>query len=153
MVLIVTGSGGHAKRALSLSLLFKEASFIIPWESGYVKQIFKGKKVYRILSPRSKAKSSLIITFLRTIFVFLHSFCLILLIRPKIILTTGSGIAYPVLMMGKLLRSKTVYIESPSRVYNPSIAGKMLMGKMDLWISTWKELLSKYNVDYMGQLI
>jgi hypothetical protein len=55
--------------------------------------------------------------------------------------------------MAKVLGKKTVYIESPSRVYKPSKAGKLLLGKVDLWLGAWSEMMEYSNsIKYMGLL-
>ena len=152
MIVIVMGSGGHTKRGLEFAKHMDEKiSYIIPFEARVTKQKI-GQNYFSVISPRFKAKSNIFLTILRTLFTFLHSFCLLLIIRPNVVVTTGSGLSYPVLMMANLLHIKTVYIESPSRVYEPSTTGKLLMGKVDLWLAAWPELAKKYNVKYIGML-
>ena len=151
-ILIVMGSGGHTKRGLELARHINEKkSYVVPFEARVTKQKI-GKKYFSVISPRFKAKSNIFLTILRTLFTFLHSFCLLLIIRPKLVITTGSGLSYPMLMMARMQRIKTVYIESPSRVYEPSITGRLLMGKVDLWLAAWPDLAKKYQVKYIGML-
>jgi len=150
--LLVCGSGGHTKRALQIADSLDRCCFIIPFESQWARERV-GRDYYCVVSPRFKAKSNKILTVIRTVFLFLHSFMLILIIRPDVCISTGSGLSYPVQMMAKMLGVKTVYIESPSRVYTPSITGKLLLGKVDLWLGAWPELAERYSgVQYLGLL-
>ncbi|TFG33364.1 hypothetical protein EU527_08360 [Candidatus Thorarchaeota archaeon] len=152
-ILFVLGSGGHTARGLILSNQIKSRKYyIVPWESEVTKQKV-GKNYYSVLSPRFRAKDNRLMTVLRTLFLFIHSLLILILVRPKVIISTGSGLTIPPFLIAKFLRIKTVYIESPSRVYYPSIAGKILIGKTDLWLSSWPELANRYEgVEYRGMV-
>jgi len=152
-VLFVLGSGGHTTRALILSeQLNYDKCYIVPWESEISKKRINGK-YYSVLSPRFRAKDNKIMTVFRTLFLFMHSLFLLIMIRPDVLISTGSGITFPPFLIAKFLGIKTIFIESPSRVYEPSIAGKMLLGKTTLWISSWNELAKKNKEIVYGGLI
>lgn len=151
--LIVAGSGGHTSRAIKLSkMLPGRACFIIPFLAHVSKQKI-GKDYFGLPAPRFRAESNLLMTVFRTLFLFISSFIILLFTRVRVVFSTGAGIALPVLLMAKVLRKKTVYIESPSRVYFPSATGKLLLGFVDMWLGSWSEMM-KYSsfVGYMGLL-
>jgi len=152
-VLFVLGSGGHTARGLILSNQIRaEKSFIVPWESEVTKKKVQ-RNYFSVLSPRFRAKDNVLMTVLRTLILFLHSLLILLVVRPKAVISTGSGLTIPPFLIAKFLRIKTIYIESPSRVYRPSIAGKLLIGKVDLWLSSWPELAERYKgVEYRGMV-
>jgi UDP-N-acetylglucosamine:LPS N-acetylglucosamine transferase len=149
----VLGSGGHTTRGLTLSNQIEaEKFFIVPWESEVTKQKV-GKNFFSVLSPRFRAKDNRLLTVLRTLFLFLHSFIVLLLVRPKVVISTGSGLTIPPFLLATFLRIKTIYIESPSRVFYPSITGKILIGKTTLWLSSWPELAERYEgIEYRGMI-
>ncbi len=90
---------------------------------------------------------------LRTVFLFLQSLFIVLIVRPDVLISTGSGLTLPPFLVARVFGIKTIFIESPSRVYEPSIAGRMLMGKVDLWLSSWPDLANRYQgVEYMGMI-
>ncbi|MFW9848201.1 MAG: hypothetical protein ACFFF4_03625 [Candidatus Thorarchaeota archaeon] len=152
-VMFVTGSGGHTKRSIQLSeKITADKIFVVPFESELTKQKV-GSNYISVISPRYQAKSNLILTIIRTLFLFLHGLLILIITRPNVVISTGSGLTYPIFMMAKFLRIKTIYIESPSRVYRPSKAGALLLGKVDLWLSSWPELARRYEgVEYMGMI-
>lgn len=126
--------------------------FIVPYLAEVSKQKIKND-YFALPAPRFRPKSNLLMTVFRTIFLFFCSFFILLITRVNVIFSTGSGIALPVLLMAKVLGKKTVYIESPSRVYKPSKAGKLLLGKVDLWLGAWFEMMEYSNsIKYMGLL-
>jgi UDP-N-acetylglucosamine:LPS N-acetylglucosamine transferase len=151
--LIVAGSGGHTSRAIKLAkMLPGKVCFIIPYLAEVSKQKIKND-YFAIPSPRFRAKSNLLMTIFRTLFLFFVSFIILLFTRVRAVFSTGAGIAFPVLLAAKVLRKKTVYIESPSRVYIPSATGKLLLGKVDLWLGSWLEITKYENsIKYMGLL-
>jgi len=152
-VLFVLGSGGHTTRGLILSSQIKaEKTYIVPWESEVTKKKVQ-ENYFSVLSPRFRAKDNVLMTTIRTLFLFLHSLLILLIVRPHVVISTGSGLTVPSFLSARFLRMKTIYIESPSRVYKPSIAGRLLIGKVDLWLSSWPELAERYpGVEYRGMV-
>ncbi|RDE15457.1 MAG: hypothetical protein C4K48_03810 [Candidatus Thorarchaeota archaeon] len=152
-ILFVLGSGGHTTRGLILSRQIKaEKTYMIPWESEVTRNKV-GKNYFRVFSPRFRAKDNVLMTILRTLFLFLHSFVILLIVRPHVVISTGSGLTIPPFFLARFLRMKTVYIESPSRVYEPSIAGRLLIGRVDMWLSSWPDLAKRYRgVEYRGMI-
>lgn len=145
------GSGGHTTRGLILSKQVKHEKFyIVPWESEVTKQKV-GKNYFSVISPRFRAKDSRVMSAVRTLFLFLHSLFIFLIVRPDVLISTGSGLTLPPFLVARVFGIKTIFIESPSRVYNPSIAGRLLLGKVNLWLSSWPELAKRYlGVEYEG---
>ena len=151
--LIVTGSGGHTSRAIKLAkVLPGRICYIIPYLAEVSKQKI-GRNYFAVPAPRFRATSNILMTVFRTIFLFISSFFILLFMRVSVVFSTGSGIALPVLLVAKVLGKKTVYVESPSRVYVPSATGKLLLGIVDVWLGSWIEL-TKYSdfIIYMGLL-
>lgn len=52
--------------------------------------------------------------------------------KPRIIVSTGAGVAVPFLILGKIFwGSKTIFVESASRVTSLSLAGKLVYPFVD----------------------
>jgi len=153
-LLFVLGAGGHTTRGLLLSKqLDDEIYYMVPWESEITKRKV-GSNYFSVISPRFKAKDNRILSVFRTMFLFMHSLFILLMIRPKKIISTGSGLTLPPFLIAGLLGIETVFIESPSRVYNPSIVGKFLLGKVDVWASSWLEMAeNNSNIVYGGLIV
>lgn len=151
--LIVTGPGGHISLSIKLAeMLPGRICWIIPYLAYVSRQKIKDD-YFAIPSPRFRAKSNILMTVFRTMFLFGCSFLILLFTGVRVVFSTGPGIALPVFLMAKVLGKKTVFIESPSRVYKPSKTGNFLLGKVDLWLGSWLEL-TKYasSIQYMGLL-
>lgn len=78
----------------------------------------------------------------------------LILERPKVIVSTGSGIALPMMLFGKyLFRSKLVFVESAAMVVQPSKTGKAIYKYCDLFLIQWESLKEFYpNAKFVGIL-
>jgi hypothetical protein len=67
--------------------------------------------------------------------------------------STGAAPGYFALRFGKLLGSRTIWIDSLANVERLSKAG-LLAGKYaDLWLTQWPELAQPGGPEYAGQVI
>jgi UDP-N-acetylglucosamine:LPS N-acetylglucosamine transferase len=75
--------------------------------------------------------------------------------KPDIIISTGSEIAIPVFYTAKLLRIKTIFIESLCRVEAPSLTGKIVYPVSNVFLVQWNQLLSKFGkkAQYWGNVL
>lgn len=84
---------------------------------------------------------------------FIYSVYIILKERPQYIISTGAGDTLSLLIVGRLMGSKVIYIESISRRTSHSATGKILI-KLHIpnkHIVQWKELEDKEkNIEYWG---
>jgi len=65
-------------------------------------------------------------------------------LKPKAIVSTGAGIAIPFFVWAKVLRIRTVFIESASRVNSLSCSGWLAYRVVDRFYIRNKSLASKY---------
>ena len=74
--------------------------------------------------------------------------------HPKVIISTGAGIAIPTMMLGKyLFGAKIIYVESAAAVIEPSRTGQFIYKHADLFLIQWESLKSFYpNAKYVGVL-
>jgi beta-1,4-N-acetylglucosaminyltransferase len=75
-------------------------------------------------------------------------FKLIMILRrelPDWVISDGAEIAIPVFIAAKLLRIKTMFIESICRVNTPSFTGRVVYPIADVFFVQWSSLLSKFG--------
>lgn len=60
--------------------------------------------------------------------------------RPSLVLSTGAGPAVPFALVGKLFRIPTLFIETFTRVTEPSLAGKLMYYLADRFFYQWRPL-------------
>ena len=74
--------------------------------------------------------------------------------RPIVIITTGSNIAVPLFVYGKIKGSKLVFIESRAKVYSKTITGKVVGKIADEIFVQWPEMQKLYpKAKYCGTLV
>lgn len=65
-------------------------------------------------------------------------------LRPLVVISTGSGLAVPFLMISKFFGSKVIFIESGARIYTTSKAGKFMYKYADVFFVQYNNLLKFY---------
>lgn len=75
--------------------------------------------------------------------------------RPDLVISTGAEIAIPVILVAKLRRVPTIYIECGAQVTVPSLTGRLVYPLVDRFYVQWPELLEAYGprARYVGSLI
>jgi UDP-N-acetylglucosamine:LPS N-acetylglucosamine transferase len=76
---------------------------------------------------------------------FMSTVIILLREKPKLIVSTGSEIAIPAFYLAKLFGAKTIFIESVTRVIQPTGTGKIVYPVADVFLVQWERLLSKYG--------
>jgi UDP-N-acetylglucosamine:LPS N-acetylglucosamine transferase len=61
-------------------------------------------------------------------------------VRPRVILTTGAGVAVPFVWVGRLLGAKVVYVESLTRIDRPSLSYRLVRPCVGRTYVQWPEL-------------
>ena len=74
-------------------------------------------------------------------------------IRPKVIVTTGTHTVGPMCCLGKIFRTKIIYIETFANINKKTATGRLLYPIADLFIVQWEEMLKIYpKAVYGGQI-
>jgi len=61
--------------------------------------------------------------------------------RPQVILSTGAGLAVPFALVGRgLFGSKVIFIETMTRIYKPSLTGRIMYWIAHDFFYQWKPL-------------
>ncbi len=73
--------------------------------------------------------------------------------RPKVIVTTGAGVAVPVRRLGRLLGAKVAYVESLSRIDAPSLSCRMIAPVAHRIYAQWPDLaIAMPRARYVGSI-
>lgn len=148
-VLFISSTGGHLNELLQLKPLIKKYdSYIIT------------EKTKSNLSLRDKfdnvsylvygTKKNLFTYFFKFGFNILKSLYLYIKIRPSIIITTGTHTAVPMCYIGKLFRSKIIYIETFANRKTKTVAGRLVYPIADTFIVQWESMLDLYPKAVLG---
>ena len=144
-ICLVCSHGGHLTEILQLMDAFEDCdTFFITYDSPRTRKL---KNAYLFANLGEKP--------IKLISSLPRMFKILIREKPKVVISTGAEIAIPVFYMAKLLRIKTIFIESWCRVNKPSITGKIVYPIADVFLVQWKQLLEIYGkkARYEGAVI
>jgi beta-1,4-N-acetylglucosaminyltransferase len=65
--------------------------------------------------------------------------------RPRVVVSTGAGVAFPFFVIARLLGMRTVYIEVYDRIDLPTLTGRLCYPLSDLFLLQWEEQKRLYR--------
>ena len=144
-ILAISSGGGHLLELLkAIPNSYDNKVVYVTFKNGHTKETLKTKTRFFILDPHvNKFKYG--INFLQSLFLFLK-------IRPKVIISTGAGIAVPLVLIGSFFKSKIIFIETGARIVTPSRTGDFLYRYSDLFIIQYKSLSKFYSNSKIASL-
>ena len=152
-VLFISSTGGHFNELMQLSSLFEKYEYHIVTEKDKSNENMKdiyGSKLY-FLPYGTRAK--LFTYIFKYFYLCLKTVYLYFKLRPKVIVTTGTHTAGPMCILGKIFRSKVIYIETFANTNKKTATGKLIYKIADLFIVQWEEMLELYpNAVYGGSI-
>lgn len=79
---------------------------------------------------------------------------ILITVRPKVVITTGSAPALVAMVLAKLLlRSRTIWIDSIANVEKLSSSGSAARYFADIWLTQWKHLAKASGPQYWGSVL
>ncbi|MCX8182327.1 MAG: UDP-N-acetylglucosamine transferase subunit ALG14 [Candidatus Methanomethyliaceae archaeon] len=156
-ILAVLGSGGHTAQIIKLIELLGD-QFDYQYMVGFgdvlsVSRIRRKGKVYFVHRARDHG-DDLLTTAFKVMRLFFESLFVIISAKPDAVISAGPGLAVPISILGKIFGKKVIFLESWSRVYRGSTAGRILYHFADLFFVQWSELKRVYpRAIYAGRLL
>lgn len=147
-ILAISSGGGHLTEmmhSLNDEIIKRNDITYVVFKTLYTVDTLKNEKHYFIIDPH-KSNIKYLINFIQALFLFL-------IIRPKIIVSTGAGIAIPMIILAKKIGSKIIFIETGARVTEPSKTGKFAYKYADLFIVQYEPLLNHFEKAKIGKLV
>jgi UDP-N-acetylglucosamine:LPS N-acetylglucosamine transferase len=144
-ICLVCSHGGHLTEILQLQEAFEgHDAFFITYDS------VRTRHLQRKYLLRNIGTNPILMAL-----AFLTIFRILLKEKPKLIVSTGSEIAIPAFYLAKVLRIKTIFIESWTRVERPTGTGKIVYPVSDVFLVQWEQMLAKYGkkAKYEGAIV
>lgn len=135
-ICFVSSSGGHWEQLQRLQPLMDK------YDGFYVteKTLFQCNAKYLLKQTGIKdiwMIPKMLYNFTKTIWIWIRE-------KPDFIITTGTLVAYPFYLLARLFKIKFIFIETFSRIYDGTKAGKMMYKHSDLFIIQWETLKEIY---------
>ena len=135
---LVCSSGGHLAHLYMLKPFWKTKDrFWVTFDKEDARSLLQGEKLYSAYYPSNRSIKALIINTWRALKIIPKE-------KPDIIISSGAAVAVPFFWIGKLFKTKTIYIEVFDRIDAPTIAGKLCYPVTDRFIVEWDEMKEIY---------
>jgi UDP-N-acetylglucosamine:LPS N-acetylglucosamine transferase len=145
-IMAVASGGGHWVQLLKLLPAFRSYKKIFVTVDKRYKSDVTGETFFSITDATRWNK-------LKMLLLLLQIFMIILIQKPKIIITTGAAPGYISLRIGKLFRCKTIWVDSIANCDKLSLSGKLAGPFADLWITQWPHLDCENGPRYYGAVL
>jgi UDP-N-acetylglucosamine transferase subunit ALG13 len=160
-ICLICSPGGHLIEGLKLMsaaevddeivLITQYEDFALNIPRIYKIYYVKNFLVKRVNQPKP---IKFLFTIYSMIYLFFKELKILIIEKPDIIVSTGSEIAIPAFLISKLLRIKTIFVESLTRITELSGTGKILLKIANIFLVQWEFLSKKYeNVIFKGNIL
>ena len=144
-IMLISSAGGHYGELQKIEEFNNDNNIIITEKTKYIKDR-KNQYYIKYGSRKNKIKYPFIF-----IFNSIKSFYFLLKFKPNIIISTGAHSCVSFFYLAKLLKIKSIYIESFAKVNNPSLTYNIIKNKADVVLVQHEELLNVYeNSKFIG---
>ncbi len=153
-VLFISSTGGHLDELLQLKKMFDNYDYYLITEKTKsnisLMDKYPSRVYYLVYGSYTKFINKITYPF-KLLYNTLKSFLLYLKIKPEYIISTGAHTAGPMCLIGHLLGSKIIYIETFANSNTKSKTGSLVYKFADLFIVQWESMLKLYpNAIYGG---
>ena len=142
-VMFISSTGGHLNELMQLKSLFENYDYCLVTEKTKSNISLKNNfpKVSFLVYGTKDHLFSYLFKFTYNCF---KSLVLFIKYRPKYIVTTGTHTVVPMCYIGKLFRSKIIFIETFANSETKTLAGKLVYPIADKFIVQWESMLKLY---------
>ena len=135
-ICLTSSAGGHLNQLLKLLPIVGKDVFFIT-SAKHMTKTLGNYRVYYMQDPVRRPLKFLVNS-IKTLSILLKE-------RPRVVITTGAGIVIPICFIAKLFGARIIFIETMSRIQEPSMTGRIVYPISDLFIVQWKQLLKFYG--------
>ena len=135
-ILLVCSTGGHLLQLVALREAWESFSRVwVTFDKSDAHSLLVGESVVHAFGPTNRALKNLV----RNLVL---AWRVVGTLRPRVILTTGAGVAVPFAWIGRLRGARVVYVESITRIDGPSLSYRLLAPVTSRVYVQWPELES-----------
>jgi beta-1,4-N-acetylglucosaminyltransferase len=152
-VLLVCSTGGHLLQLVALRDAWEGFSRVwVTFDKSDSRSLLADERVTFAHGPTNRNFGLLAVRNLVRNGVL--AFRLVRAVRPKVVLTTGAGVAVPFAWLGRLLGARVVYVESLTRIDHPSLSCRLIAPVATRIYAQWPELTRAVpRARYLGSVI
>lgn len=145
-ILMAASSGGHLEEVLALKELKDHYDAVLITEKTDYQVSFWQDRTYLMPQVNRREFKSLV----QYVGIFFSTLKILLSEKPDVVLSTGAMVAFPALLLGKILGKKIIFIECMFNVDEPTLTGKLTYKFADLFVVQWEDMLKVYPKAVLG---
>jgi beta-1,4-N-acetylglucosaminyltransferase len=133
-VLLVCSTGGHLLQLAALREAWADRPHLwVTFDKSDARSLLAGERVRYAYGPTNRNVKNLVRN-------FGLAWRLVRRARPRVVITTGAGVAMPFAWIGRAFGARVVYIESFTRIDGPSLSCRLIAPVADRLYAQWPEL-------------
>jgi hypothetical protein len=146
-ILLVCSSGGHLQQMLALQPTWEPYSHVwVTFDKSDVQSLLVDERVLFAHSPTNRSVKNL----LRNLVLAWRT---LRTVQPRVVLSTGAGVAVPFAWLGRLFGARIVYVESFTRIDGLSLSGRLVRPVAHRLYVQWPELAEAVpSAEYPGNV-
>ncbi|WP_299356622.1 UDP-N-acetylglucosamine--LPS N-acetylglucosamine transferase [uncultured Shimia sp.] len=154
-VMAVASAGGHWIQLTRLSPAWRDCRVTYVTTNPDLRNMAKdvaaaaGVKqadFHSVADANRSRKFRLLLSLLQIAFVMLRQ-------RPDVVITTGAAPGYFALRLGRLIKCRTVWVDSIANADELSLSGQMAGKHADLWLTQWEHLALPEGPEFHGAVV
>jgi exopolysaccharide biosynthesis glucuronosyltransferase PssD len=144
-ILAVASSGGHWVQLKRITSAFADAQVcFVSTNAAYASEHDAPFCFVPEANMRCKVK---------LVYMFLRVAVVVAKVRPDVIISTGAAPGFAALLIGKLMGSRTIWLDSIANVGELSMSGKRVRRLADVWLTQWPHLARPGGPEYWGRVL
>jgi len=144
-ILAVASPGGHWEQLLLLAQCWSERDVVF----ARAKSEGRTPPGVEVLELPDAARGD----GLRLIGLLRAAFAVVWRVRPDVVVTTGAAPGLAVLIAGKLLGARTIWVDSLANIERVSLAGRLARPFSDHWLTQWPHLEGARGPQFEGAVL
>ena len=147
-ICLTSSAGGHLHELLlAIRNVDISNSYWVMYDSPHVRKFCADKRHYFVMNTSPTNKLTWVVNAVKSLLILCWE-------RPDVIISTGAGVSFPTMWLGKkLFGTKIIYIASAADVDHPARTPYRAYGIADLFLVQWPEMLNIFpNAKYIGAL-
>jgi UDP-N-acetylglucosamine:LPS N-acetylglucosamine transferase len=152
-VLLVCSTGGHLLQLLALRGAWADFSRVwVTFDKTDARSLLVEERVVFAHGPTNRNFGLVAVrNLLRNL---VGAARLLRVVRPRVVLTTGAGVAVPYAWIGRALGARVVYVESLTRIEAPSLSCRLIAPVASRIYAQWPELTESVpRARYLGSVV
>jgi len=145
-ILAIASGGGHWIQLLRLRPAFIGADLSYASVDQTLATDVPGHRFFCFPDANRERKFALLKQILRIAWILLR-------VRPDVIVSTGASCGYVAIRMGRILRLRTLFIDSIANAEQLSLSGRLACRHANLTLTQWPHLAGSSGAKYRGSVL